>query len=164
MCPIAFTTEERGHKKSFRPRSTHIKNRHLQLQNYHTGIKSFWKEVILAAGPTFQASQSKFSPCLFQNNVSVTDWLCACCFSSWFICLLTLLGEGCHEPPTKTPSRLLDKVPFLPPSKKRILREWVRSAILGDKDQPWLWSTLNNVTQASEMQWGRGRNSSSLQS
>ena len=125
---------------------TYMQNMHLQLQNYPTRIKWFWKEVILAAGPTFQAPQGRFSPCLFQNKLSATDWLCARCYSSWCIRLLTLLDDGCHEPSSNTPSLLLDKVSFLPPSKQRILREWVRSAILGDKDQPWPWSTSNSIT------------------
>lgn len=142
---------------------TYMQNMHLMLQNYPTRIKLFWTEVILAAGPTFQAPQGTLSLCLFQKKLSATDWSCACCYSSWFIQLLTLLGDGCHEPSANTPSLLLDKVPFLPPSKKRIPREWVRSEILGDKDRQWPWSTLNNITQASEIQWGRGRSCSSLQ-
>lgn len=47
---------------------------------------------------------------------------------------MTLLGDVYHEPSTNTPSVLLEKVPFLALLKKIILREWLSSEILGDKD------------------------------
>lgn len=53
-----------------------------------------------------QAPQSRFSLCLLQNNLCATDWPCVCCYSSWFIWLMTLLGDGCHPIPVSGKSSL----------------------------------------------------------
>lgn len=127
-----------------------MQNMHLQPQKYPTRIIWFWKEAVLPAGSTFQAPQSRFSPCLLQSNLCATDWLCVCCYSSWSIWLMTLLGGMYHEPSTNTPSLLLEKVPFLALLKKMILREWLSSEILGDKDWPWPQSPLNGLQKHSE--------------
>lgn len=80
-----------------------MQNMHLELQNYPTRMTWFWKEAVLPAGPTFQASQSRFSLCLLQNNLCAMDRMCVYCYSSWFIWLMILLGNRCHEPSTNVP-------------------------------------------------------------
>lgn len=122
---------------------TYIWNMDLEPQNYPTRIKQFWKEVILAASLTFQAPQGRFSLCLFQNKLAATGRSCVHVthldlFSSWHCWVMSTVSHP-------TPSLLLDKVPFWPPSKKTIFRKWVRSAALGNKDQPWPWNSLNSM-------------------
>lgn len=82
---------------------TSMQNMHLELQNYPTRMTWFWKEAVLPAGPTFQAPQSRFSLCLLQNNLCAMERPCVCCYSSWFIWLMILLGNRCHEPSTNVP-------------------------------------------------------------
>lgn len=133
-----------------------MQNMHLQLQTHPTRIIWFWKETVLPAVPTFQASQSRFSLCLFQNNLCAVDWLCVCCYSSRFIWLMTLLGDGCHEPPTNIPFLLLEKVPFMALLK--------RVAQLKNSWGPGLNTATKYFQWSSEVQRGRGRNTSHLQS
>jgi len=114
--PVAFTTKERGQMKSLRPRCTHLHAEHaLSAAELSHQDQVILERSYFSCRSHLPGSSGRLSLCLFQHKLSARDWLCACCYLSWLIWLLTLLGDGCHDPSANIASLLLDKGPFLPP-------------------------------------------------